>query len=361
MKPTVFIHVNDPQLLGAKVAAWSLRASARDPLAFDVRMLRLEETPHLLSREGQEFRRKGKVATWHNRDLQSFTPLRFLPPQATGFRGRALVIDPDVFALCDVTALLERDMGGKAILCKWCESYQGSKPFWATSVMLLDCAKLAHWRWNERIDALFRKEFDYGDWIALRLEPQESIGRLEEEWNHFDLLTSGTRLLHMTERSTQPWKTGLPVDFDTMYHAAGDRPPPPQLAETKERAAAPPPRPPRPPLLAQLAAKLGFTRGPMTAPTAPGRETAPVARSADPPRYLEHPDPEQERLFFTILRGALEDGFVTDAELEENVRRRFLRPDARELLARLEPFDLDGFRAGRWNRPPRAAAAGAGT
>src|SRR5688572_1493075 len=113
MKPTVFIHTNDPQLLGGKVAEWSFKAASRTPDAFDVRWLRVEETPALLAREGQEFRRKGRTATWHNRDLQSFTPLRFAPPQAMGFEGRAIVVDPDVFALADVMELFERDLGGK--------------------------------------------------------------------------------------------------------------------------------------------------------------------------------------------------------------------------------------------------------
>ncbi len=332
-KPTLFIHTNDPQLLGGKVAEWSFKAASRTPDAFDIRWLRVEETPALVAREGQEFRRKGRTATWHNRDLQSFTPLRFAPPQAMGFQGRAIVVDPDVFALCDVMELFERDLGGKALLCRWCESYRGSKPFWASSVLVLDCAKLRHWRFDEQVDALFRGEFDYGDWIALRREPQESIGRLEDAWNRFDELDRGTRLLHMTERSTQPWKTGLPVDFDTMYHGKEGQRPPPQLAGAAQR----------PGLLGRLARGLGFARAPRP----------------EAPRYLRHPDPEQERLFFTLLRGALRDGAVTDADLDEAMARDFLRHDARELLAALPEFDLAGFLAGTWRRPAHATAAGA--
>jgi hypothetical protein len=334
MKPTLFVHTNDAQLLGAKVAAWSFKAASRRPDAFDVRFLRVEETPGLVASEGKEFRRKGKTATWHNRDLQSFTPLRFAPPQALGFEGRAIVVDPDVFALADVMELFERDMEGRPILCKWCEGYLGSKPFWATSVLVLECERLRRWRFDQELDALFRGEFDYGDWIALRREPPDSIGRLEEEWNHFDTLTPATRLLHMTERSTQPWKTGLPVEFDTMYHGKDGKRPPPQMPGAKREAP--------PTLLARLARGLGLARAP------------------EPPRYLRHPDPEQERLFFTLLRGALRDGAVTEAELDAAVGRDFVRPDARRLLAELPEFDYAAFLAGRWRRAePAAAAAGA--
>jgi len=332
MRPTLFIHANDAQLLGGKVAAWSFKAASRTPDAFDVRWLRVEETPALVAREGQEFRRKGRTATWHNRDLQSFTPLRFAPPQALGFEGRAIVVDPDVFALGDVMELFAREMGGKALLCRWCESYLGSKPFWATSVLVLDCARLRHWRFDAEVDALFHGEFDYGDWIALRREPQESIGRLEEAWNQFDALEPSTRLLHMTERSTQPWKTGLPVDFDTMYHGKDGKRPPPQLVGAA---------PARPTLLGRLARGLGLSR-------APRPET---------PRYLQNPDPEQERLFFTLLRGALRDGVVTERDLDEAIERDFLRHDARALLAALPEFDYAGFLAGRWRRARGAAAA----
>ena len=40
--------------------------------------------------------RDGVLRQWHMEDLQSFTPTRFMPPQLTGYQGRAVVIDPDV-------------------------------------------------------------------------------------------------------------------------------------------------------------------------------------------------------------------------------------------------------------------------
>ena len=46
----------------------------------------------------------------------------------------------------------------------------------------------------------------------------EIIGPLEPGWNDFDHLGPGTKLLHNTRRMTQPWKTGLPVDFTPVEH-----------------------------------------------------------------------------------------------------------------------------------------------
>ncbi len=53
--------------------------------------------------------RDGGKREWVRDDLQSFTPTRFLPPQLMGYQGRAVVIDPDVFARGDIWELLSRD------------------------------------------------------------------------------------------------------------------------------------------------------------------------------------------------------------------------------------------------------------
>jgi len=50
-----------------------------------------------------------------------------------------------------------------------------------------------------------------GPWHFLLSESPDHIGLLEDEWNHCDMLTEATKLLHNTEISTQPWKTGLPL------------------------------------------------------------------------------------------------------------------------------------------------------
>ena len=147
-----------------------------------------------------------------------------------GFKGRALVTDPDVFEVGDVYDLLTMDMNGKAIMCRNInEGYKGNgHSFYASSVMLLDCSKLDHWKWDEDIDRMFAAELDYGPWIGLRDEDPDLIGEIGEEWNSFDKLTQETKLLHTTERLTQPWRTGLPIDFDQNTKPAKSMNPAPQ-------------------------------------------------------------------------------------------------------------------------------------
>jgi methylenetetrahydrofolate reductase (NADPH) len=102
----VFIHTNESQLLGAKVAAYSFRKLSGGKVSAD--LIELKDHPVLTSKEGRTYLRKGRKATWINSDLQSFSPLRFLPPQLMDYKGIAIVTDPDVFAVsADIAKLGE--------------------------------------------------------------------------------------------------------------------------------------------------------------------------------------------------------------------------------------------------------------
>ena len=283
MKPTIFIHTNDKQMLGALVSAHSFRRNSREPDALDVRILNASDYPELQQR-GRTFLRGGHVREWDPDDLQSFTPARFAIPGHLGYQGLALVTDPDVFAVGDAAELFSRDLEGKAIWCTPRPGYHKLTDPLATSVMLLDCAKLRHWRFEDGLAALWTHEVDYLDWINLRLEDLDTIGLLEPEWNDFDRLTQGTKLLHNTKRRTQPWKTGLPIDFTF-----------------KERRL------------------LNFA--------------LPIVRRLAP-NYARHPDQRQEAYFYALLADALEKGAVTSEQLENEVRLGHVRPDSEELTQR---------------------------
>lgn len=293
MEHCVFIQANHRQWLGAVVAEYALRRNSTHNHRFAVRILQVRDFPCLQEREGQHFLRDGEWRAWRNDDLQSFTPLRFAPPELMGYRGRALVIDPDVFAQGDVWELLSRDMDGKAILCRAKGGRKGKQGAYASSVMLLDCARLRHWALAGDFGGLFSGARDYMDWISLRLEDPATIGPLEPEWNDFDRLTPDTRLLHNTKRWTQPWKTGVPVDFRP---ADSFRLFPPRHWLRRARRA--------------LFGDYRFAG-----------------------RYRRHPDPAQERFFFRLLGECVARGIVDEARLREEIRCRHLRPDALELLA----------------------------
>jgi hypothetical protein len=294
VKSCVFIHTNHKQWLGALVAEYALRRNSQHADRFETRILHIKDYPFLRAREGQLFLRGGAKRAWLNDDLQSFTPLRFLPPELMEYSGRAIVIDPDVFAVGDVYELLAQDMQDKALLCR---KRPGSKGF-ATSVMLLACDKLRHWHCEETFNQLFEFKLDYLDWITLKLEPPETIGLFADEWNDFDRLTPATKMLHNTKRQTQPWKTGLPIDF-------------------------------RPADKFRWFPPKGWFRA--------------IARRvfgdyALLGRYRVHPDLNQERFFFGLLRECLEKGVVSEALLRDEMRQNHVRQDALQVLERIPPL-----------------------
>jgi hypothetical protein len=55
-------------------------------------------------------------------------------------------------------------------------------------------------------------------------------------------------------------------------------------------------------------------------------------------RYAAHPDPNQERFFFGLLRECVERGIVSEALLREEMERSHIRPDALELARRTPPL-----------------------
>ena len=81
LKPTVFIHTNHKQMLGALISRYSLQKNSAHSDRFDVQFIEVKDYPCMLEREGQRYRRDGEMRPWLNDDLQSFTPLRFASPQ----------------------------------------------------------------------------------------------------------------------------------------------------------------------------------------------------------------------------------------------------------------------------------------
>ena len=294
MDKCVFIHTNERQWLGALVAEYSFRRNSAHADKFDVRFIHTKDYSYLSDKEGQTFLRGGTTREWHMDDLQSFTPLRFLPPKLMNFTGRAVLTDPDVFAVGDIFELLDRDMQGKGVMGRHRSAKEGKSAQVATSVMLMDCAKLSHWDPEGDFDALFRFEKDYKEWMVLAYEDPANIGYFEDCWNDFDNLDANTRLLHNTKRRTQPWKTGLPVDY-TPADKFKDKP----LLASANR------------LRAKVFGEYGLLG-----------------------RYHEHPDNKQEAFFFGLLKECLESGHVSEDLVRDEISKNHVRHDAFEVLDR---------------------------
>jgi len=280
VKPTVFIQANARQMLGAKISALSYKKASRRPDSFNVRIIDAAEYPRLMA-DGQSILRAGHVRAWDPDDLQSFTPLRFAPPKMMKWKGRAVVTDPDCFGVGDIADLFDHDMGVKAVMAVPRPGHNKRNDYVATSVMLLDCARLKHWDIDQDLDDLFAQRFDYIDWIELKREDPATIGFLAPEWNDFDRLTANTKILHTTKRRTQPWKAGLPIDYT--------------LRE----------------------------RGPFD-----------FLRKFKRKHYEAHPDPNQEALVYSLLADLVDRGDVTKPQLVAEMAANHVRHDSLDLIER---------------------------
>jgi len=297
-RPTVVIHASDAQVVAAKVSAYSLKSRSQHADLFDVRILRLEDCPNLYCREGQRFSwwEDSKPQAWRRKDYASFHLLRRMVPALMGYTGRALVIDPDVFAVGDVYDLLSRDMEGKAIVCRERPYGRNGRTLYSSAVMLLDCERLTSWEPEREIEGLFSGRLQLGPLIALLDVEAGEIGLLEEEWNDFDRLSPRTKLLHNTEVATQPWRTGLRSNHQGHV---------PQV----------------PSWLAWpwLRAMYVLSRG-----------------RRKPLRHRSHSDTRQERLFFTLLDECVKAGQISTEALKKAVAQKYVRSDLFERLSELQ-------------------------
>lgn len=296
MKHGVFIQTNHKQIVGAKVAEHALRRYSTHNDQFDVRIMDTRDYPFFQAREGQKYLRDGVYRVWLNDDLQSFTPTRFMPPELMNFEGRAVVIDPDIFACADIWELLNHDMQGKAIMCRMRSGPKGLiDRCYASSVMLLECDKLTHWQPEKQFNAMFDDDFDYQPWICLKNEDPDSIGFFDKHWNDFDTFSTETKMLHTTRRKTQPWKTGLPTDWRPSERF---RLFPPAAWILRARR--------------KLFGEYGLLGN-----------------------YKAHPDKNQENFFFGLLKECIQEGKITEDFLREEMSKNHVRHDAFEVLERV--------------------------
>ena len=177
---TVFIHTNNKQHIGAVLGKFSIERKLPAGSDITVKIINVDNLSVFQSFAGKTYLRGGKEIVYDPNDLQSFTLSRFMPPEEMGFQGRVIVIDPDIFAVDDISPLMNMDMQGKAIAaCKKGDS-------WQSSSMLMDCTKLTHLKISNLLFKLEKGEIDYTDIMSLKKET--SILELPSMWNSLDLL-----------------------------------------------------------------------------------------------------------------------------------------------------------------------------
>lgn len=138
-----------------------------------------------------------------NRPATPFSFQRFAVPQLAGYDGRAIYVDSDQLVLRDIAELFDRPLHGMRLQRRTRSGPDGKARRRASSVMLLDCARLG-WDTQKIADELDAGRYDYEQLMQLRMLWLK--GSFPRHWNSFDFYEPGkTGLLHYTKRRTQPW------------------------------------------------------------------------------------------------------------------------------------------------------------
>ena len=268
----IFIQSNPQQMTAAKVAEYSFKTKGFQ----NIEILNLHENKFLKNNFGKKFKRNGKIISFNPDDLQSFTLLRFYPPEICTTKY-CLIIDPDIFAVKNFDDFSIESQNEKKIFCTKKNNIIRSE------VMLIDCKDFSLWNFGEIINKLFSFKVDYKDLINLEFFDKSYIGLIDENFNSHDIITDKTILLHTTNRITQPWKVGLDIDFSnhlTLYN------------------------------LFKLYLKKIFGLS--------------YQKKLLEKRYQKHPDNKVAEFVKKLFENAIKAKFITNEELNHSLNKRFI-------------------------------------
>jgi len=144
------------------------------------------------------------------RNPTPFSLVRFMVPALCDYTGWALYCDADQVVFDDVRKTLDVVYAGPSIYV--------AKAHGCTGVILMDTSRLNWDAWDvvRKIDG----GAPYGPMMReLNGCGSQHFGDLGEEWNTHDRFAKGTKLLHYTNLSTQPWKVPGKHPFEKIWAA----------------------------------------------------------------------------------------------------------------------------------------------
>lgn len=156
------------------------------------------------SKEPYEFKELKNIPLKLNIKMYTgFSFYRFSIPETCLFEGRAIYLDADIVVLCDLKELNDMEMQGHGVL-----SRPHAKSGYFTSVMLMDCSKLKHWKIQQWVTLINAGIASY-DMIMGAMPSglnNKDFDSFDPMWNDLDYWNEKTKILHYTHVPTQPWK-----------------------------------------------------------------------------------------------------------------------------------------------------------
>ncbi len=181
-KPTVriFMGTEPHQHRAERILIWSV-TQTRDPARrYEIHLMK----------DLAGFDRRG----WKT----GFTYFRYAIPALAGYEGRAIFNDVDQIYFTDPAELFDTDMGDAGVLCINERE---------TSVMLIDCAKMADaWRLEQAQTG--REGGHKHTFFRAQMHEKGLWGPLPGEWNarDWEYKKGESKLLHYTTVHSQPWR-----------------------------------------------------------------------------------------------------------------------------------------------------------
>ena len=281
----VFIHTNNKQLFGAYLSKFTFIENGGFNEE-DIEIINIDKSDYINTNVDKEIIRNGKKYIWKINDLQSFTLMRFFPPKKMNYEGYSIVVDPDVFCLKNMQLDIKKIFKSNSTISVKSNGKKG----YASSVMLINNSKFKRYNVDEKIKSIFDKKIDYSEIMNLNFINESEINLLEEKWNSYDNISHDTILLHLTNRITQPWKTGLKVDFTQTYNKYVHGFIPVSIYKFLQKI---------------------------------------IFKKEIPPfkNYLQHPNSNIEKLFMKIVSKAVEKDFISQEFINKEISNKNVRND----------------------------------
>jgi hypothetical protein len=186
----IFVGSEEPQMLAVKVLEHSIRRHAS--MAVEVVPLHAAGIAAPVPKDPR------------NKPRKPFSFHRFAIPKLCGGRGRAIYIDSDMQVFADIRELWTLPFDGADLLAAREPGATGRRPQF--SVMLLDCAALAHWSPEAAVAALDSGALSYEKLMYDMALAGNVRAGIDPAWNSLERFVPGeTRLVHYTDMDRQPW------------------------------------------------------------------------------------------------------------------------------------------------------------
>ncbi len=147
---------------------------------------------------------------FHLNRATAFSLCRFTIPYLCNYQSRAIYLDSDQIVLQDILELWNYKLDTGSAIAAVPDKTKTTEDGYLSSVMLMDCQKLAGWNPQEIIESLEEEKFFYKDmmWMksGFRKKFDFSVQELPDIWNHLDVVKQDSKIIHFTDLSRQPWR-----------------------------------------------------------------------------------------------------------------------------------------------------------